>query len=49
VVEFLDTNGLRVLVARDGPRSLLVLLATLEPFEEESPSIPDARPDKVEI
>ena len=42
-------DGNRLIIEPVPPRSLLALLATLSPLEESLPSIPDERPDAVEI
>jgi antitoxin VapB len=42
-------DGNKLIIEPAPPRSLLALLATLSPLEESLPSIPDDRPDAVEI
>jgi antitoxin VapB len=42
-------DGDKLIIEPVPPRSLLALLATLSPLEESFPSIPDGRPDAVEI
>jgi antitoxin VapB len=42
-------EGNKLIIEPAPPRSLLALLATLSPLEESLPSIPDDRPDAVEI
>jgi antitoxin VapB len=42
-------DGNKLIIEPVPPRSLLALLATLSPLEESLPSIPDERPDAVEI
>jgi antitoxin VapB len=42
-------EGERLLIEPTSPKSLLALLATLTPLEEEYPPIPDLAPDPVEL
>jgi antitoxin VapB len=42
-------DGNKLIIEAVPPRSLLALLAMLEPLEEDFPSIVDGRPDEVEI
>ncbi len=42
-------EGERLIIERAPPKSLLALLATLEPLDEEFPPIPDPAPDPVEL
>jgi antitoxin VapB len=42
-------DGGKLIIEAAPPRSLLALLATLEPLGEEFPSIRDATPDEVDI
>jgi antitoxin VapB len=42
-------DGNKLIIEAMPPRSLLALLATLEPICEEFPSIPDETPDEVDI
>ena len=42
-------EGERLIIERAPPKSLLALLATLPPIDEEFPPIPDAAPDPVEL
>jgi antitoxin VapB len=42
-------DGDKLIIEAAPPRSLLALLATLRPLGEELPSIPDEKPDEVDI
>jgi antitoxin VapB len=42
-------DGNKLIIEAAPPRSLLALLATLEPLGEDFPSIPDETPDEVDI
>jgi antitoxin VapB len=42
-------EGERLIIEPAPPQSLLALLATLAPVDEESPPIPDPAPDPVEL
>jgi antitoxin VapB len=42
-------DGNKLIIEAAPPRSLLALLATLNPIGEEFPSIPDETPNEVEI
>jgi antitoxin VapB len=42
-------DGNRLIIEAAPPRSLLALLVTLRPLAEELPSIPDEKPDEVDI
>jgi len=42
-------DGNKLIIEAVPPRSLISLLATLEPLGEEFPPIPDETPDEVEI
>ena len=42
-------DGNKLIIEAAPPRSLLALLATLRPLSEEIPSIPDEKPDEVDI
>lgn len=42
-------EGERLIIEPVPPKSLLALLATLAPLDEESPPIPDAPPDAVAL
>jgi antitoxin VapB len=42
-------EGERLIIEPAPPRSLLALLATLKPLEEDFPVIPDHAPDPVEL
>jgi antitoxin VapB len=42
-------EGDRLIIEPTPPRSLLALLATLTPLEEDFPPIPDPAPDPVEL
>lgn len=42
-------DGNKLIIEAVPPRSLLALLATLEPLKEDFPPILDDRPDEVEI
>jgi len=42
-------DGNKLIIEAMPPRSLLALLATLEPICEEFPYIPDETPDEVDI
>ena len=42
-------EGERLIIEPAQPRSLLALLATLAPIEEDFPEIPDPPPDPVEL
>ena len=42
-------DGDKLIIESAPPRSLLALLATLAPLEEHLPSIPDEKPDAVDI
>ena len=42
-------EGDRLIIEPAGPRSLLAVLATLAPLEEEFPPIPDLAIDRVEL
>jgi len=42
-------EGTRLIVEPAPPKSLLAVLATLSPLDDEFPPIHDARPDPVEI
>jgi antitoxin VapB len=42
-------EGERLIIEPAPPKSLLKLLATLAPLDEEFPPIPDAPPDPVEL
>jgi antitoxin VapB len=42
-------EGNKVIIEAAAPRSLLALLATLEPLGDEFPSIHDETPDEVDI
>jgi antitoxin VapB len=42
-------DGNKLIIEAAPPRSLLALLATLEPLSEEFPSIRDETPDEVDI
>jgi len=42
-------EGERLIIEPAPPKSLLALLATLAPLDEEFPPIPDAAPDPVEF
>jgi antitoxin VapB len=42
-------EGERLIIEPAPPRSLLALLATLAPLDEDFPPIPDQRPEPVEL
>ena len=42
-------DGNKLIIEAVAPRSLIALLATLEPLSEGFPAIPDETPDAVEI
>jgi antitoxin VapB len=42
-------DGNKLIIEAAPPRSLLALLATLQPLGEELPSISDEKPDEVDI
>jgi antitoxin VapB len=42
-------DGNKLIIEAAPPRSLMALLATLEPLSEAFPPIPDETPDKVKI
>ncbi len=42
-------EGERLIIEPAPPRSLLALLATLKPLDEEFPPIPDHAPDPVDL
>jgi antitoxin VapB len=42
-------DGHRLIIEPTPPKSLLALLATLEPLEESFPLIPDPLPEVIEI
>jgi antitoxin VapB len=42
-------EGERLIIEAAPPKSLLALLATLAPLDEEFPPVPDAPPDPVEL
>lgn len=42
-------DGNKLIIEAAPPRSLLALLATLQPLGEKFPSIPDDKPDEVDI
>jgi antitoxin VapB len=42
-------EGERLIIEPAPPKSLLTLLATLPPLDEEFPTVPDAAPDPVEL
>ena len=42
-------DGDKLIIEPAPPRSLLALLATLPPLEEQLPAIPDEKPDAVDI
>jgi antitoxin VapB len=42
-------EGERLIIEPAPPKSLLALLATLEPLDEDFPPIADARPEPVEL
>lgn len=42
-------EGERLIIEPAPPKSLLALLATLAPLDEEVPAIPDTAPDPVEL
>lgn len=42
-------EGERLIIEPAEPKSLLTLLATLAPIEEEFPSIPDPHPESVDL
>ena len=42
-------EGERLIIEPAPPKSLLALLATLSPLDEEFPRVPDAAPDSVEL
>jgi antitoxin VapB len=42
-------EGERLIIEPTPPKSLLALLATLKPLEEDFPPIPDHAPDSVEL
>ncbi len=42
-------EGERLIIEPTPPKSLLALLATLAPIEEDFPPIPDSHPDPVEL
>jgi antitoxin VapB len=42
-------DGNKLIIEAVAPRSLIALLATLEPLDEGFPPIPDETPDAVEI
>lgn len=42
-------EGERLIIEPTPPKSLLARLATLAPIDEEFPSIPDPRPERVEL
>lgn len=42
-------DGARLIIEAAPPRSLLALLATLEPISEEFPAIHDESPDAIEL
>ena len=42
-------EGERLIIEPTSPKSLLALLATLEPIEEDFPPIPDLTPEPVEL
>ena len=42
-------EGGRLIIEPTSPKSLLALLATLQPIEEDFPPIPDLTPEPVEL
>ena len=42
-------EGERLIIEPASPKSLLALLATLQPIEEDFPPIPDLTPEPVEL
>jgi antitoxin VapB len=42
-------EGERLIIEPAPPKSLLALLATLAPLDEEFPAIPDTAPDPIEL
>ena len=42
-------EGERLIIEPAPPKSLLALLATLAPLDDEFPPVPDAAPDPVEL
>ena len=42
-------DGNKLIIEAVPPRSLLALLASLEPLQDDFPSVPDDRPDDVEL
>ena len=42
-------EGERLIIEPASPKSLLALLATLQPIEEDFPAIPDLTPEPVEL
>ena len=42
-------EGERLIIEPTSPKSLLALLATLQPIEEDFPPIPDLTPEPVEL
>lgn len=42
-------EGERLIIEPAPPKSLLALLATLSPLDEDFPEIPDSAPDQVEL
>jgi antitoxin VapB len=42
-------DGNKLIIEAAPPRSLLALLATLRPLDEEFPLIPDETPDEVDL
>jgi antitoxin VapB len=42
-------DGNKLIIEAAPPRSLLALLATLQPLSEDMPSVPDEKPDEVDI
>jgi antitoxin VapB len=42
-------EGERLIIEPTSPKSLLALLATLEPIEEDFPPIPDSAPEPVKL
>jgi antitoxin VapB len=45
----LRREGVRLIIEPAPPRSLLALLATLEPLDEDFPPVPDPHPGAVEL
>ena len=42
-------DGDKLIIEPAPPRSLLALLASFQPLEEQLPSIPEEKPDSVDI